>query len=78
MKDRPWSAACEIWCVAWSTRVLDFVVLCLHGLHEGNICFRVVDAEVLVRRVDMLQGFVLGGGRLQDRRMWRVNKDETT
>jgi hypothetical protein len=51
--------------------VVDSVVLYLHGPHEGNVCcFRVADTKVSVWRVDILQGSVLGGGRLQDRRMW--------
>jgi hypothetical protein len=68
--------------VAWLVKVVDSVVLCLHGPHEKKVCFRVVDAKVSVGRVDILQGSVLAEGRLQEEcriagcGVWSVN-DET-
>jgi hypothetical protein len=49
--------------------VVDSVVLYLHGPHKNVCCFRVADVKVSVWRVDILQGYLLGRRRLQDRRM---------
>jgi hypothetical protein len=59
--------------------VVDSVVLYLHGPHKNVCCFRVADVKVSVWRVDILQGYLLGRRRLQDRRMRSrgVNDDET-